>query len=195
MDIKDTQLFKSNNLVRCSWCVGNHNYEKYHDEEWGFPVHDDIKHFEFLLLETMQAGLSWLTILNKRENFRAAFANFNPQLVADFGQNELDQLMQNTGIIRNKLKLAAAIHNAKCFLAIQAKYGSFDKYIWHFSLGKVIKGSWHDIKQIKPTSELSDIIAKDLKKHGFKFVGSTTTYAHLQAIGIINDHITSCFRY
>lgn len=182
-------------LIRCPWCTGNELYQKYHDEEWGVPVHDDGKHFEFLLLETMQAGLSWLTILKRRENYRTAFANFNPQSVATFNEKNVEELMQNSGIIRNRKKIEAAISNAQAFLKIQNDYGSFDKFIWQFTDNKIIKNSWVDIKQIKPTSELSDEVALTLKQLGFKFVGSTTIYAHLQAIGIINDHITTCFRY
>lgn len=183
------------NIRRCNWCVGNEIYEKYHDEEWGIAKYDDTILFEFLLLEMMQAGLSWLTILKKRNSFRLAFANFDVKMIALFDNAKLEELMNNSSIIRNTLKLKAAIHNAGCFLAIQAKYGSFSNYIWSFTQGQVIKSTWQDIGQIKPTSSLSDRVSKDLKSHGFKFIGSTIIYSYLQAIGVIDDHVTSCFRY
>lgn len=182
-------------MQRCDWCTGHDIYEKYHDEEWGVPLHDEAKHFEFLLLETMQAGLSWLTILRKRDNYRQAFAEFNPKLVAKFDVAKIEELMQNVGIIRNRLKINAAVNNARLFIKIQEEFGSFDNYIWGFTNNKTIKNSWTDIKQIKPTTELSDRVSKDLKLRGFKFVGSTIIYAHLQAIGVVNDHLISCFRY
>jgi len=185
----------SENLKRCPWCIGSEIYEKYHDEEWGVPLRDDHKHFEFLLLETMQAGLSWLTILKRRENYRRAFANFNPKIVAKFDQAKIEELMQNAGIIRNRRKIEAAVTNANKFLHVQQEYGSFDKFIWQFTNGVVVKNSWANINQVKPTTDLSDLVAKELKKIGFKFVGSTTVYAHLQAIGIVNDHLIDCFRY
>lgn len=182
-------------MQRCPWCIGHEIYERYHDEEWGSPVHDDQKHFEFLLLETMQAGLSWLTILRRRENYRKAFSKFNPKQVAKYKPAKIEELMQDSGIIRNRLKIEAAVNNAKRFLEIQEEFGSFDAYIWRFTDGEVITGHWQSLDQIKPTTSLSDIVAKDLKKRGFKFVGSTTIYAHLQAIGVVNDHLVSCFRY
>ncbi|MDQ5920015.1 MAG: DNA-3-methyladenine glycosylase [Pseudomonadota bacterium] len=181
-------------IKRCSWCEGHDIYIKYHDEEWGVPVHDEIKHFEFLLLETMQAGLSWLTILKRRENYRNAFANFDPRVVAEFKTAEIEQLMQNTGIIRNLRKIEAAVSNAKQFINIQNEFGSFDKFIWGFTQGKTIKNNWQSSDEIKPTTLLSDTVTKELKKRGFKFVGSTTVYAHLQAIGVVNDHVVDCFR-
>lgn len=185
-----SKLFK-----RCSWCEGIDIYERYHDEEWGVPLHDEQKHFEFLLLETMQAGLSWITILKKRENYRDAFAGFDPNIVAKFDKSKIEELMQNPGIIRNRLKIEAAVNNANRFLYVQQEFGSFDKFIWSFTNGKTVKNKWADLKQVAPTTELSDKVAKELKKLGFKFVGSTTVYAHLQAIGVVNDHIIDCFRY
>lgn len=179
--------------IRCAWCEKDDLYRRYHDEEWGRPLHDEGKHFEFLLLETMQAGLSWYTVLVKRENYRQAFANFDPQLVAKFTASDVDKLMQNAGLIRNRRKLEAAITNAQQFLKIQQEFGSFDKYIWGFSEHQVIDNPWNDLSQAPATSELSDRVAKDLKKRGFKFVGSTTIYAHLQAIGVINDHMADCW--
>ncbi len=185
----------NDNKTRCNWCNKSELYQRYHDEEWGIPVHDDVKHFEFLLLETMQAGLSWITILNKRENYRQVFADFNPVKVAQFDDTKVEELMQDVGIIRNRLKIKAAINNAKLFLATQAEFGSFDSYIWQFTNGEVIQGNWCTLSEIPITSALSDTVAKDLKKRGFKFVGSTTIYAHLQAIGVINDHLVSCWKY
>ena len=182
-------------VKRCSWCVGLEIYERYHDEEWGVPVHDEQKHFEFLLLETMQAGLSWITILKRRENYRKAFADFDPKQIAEFDLAKIEQLMQDAGIIRYRKKIQAAVNNAQKFLQIQKDYGSFDSFIWSFTQGKVVKNEWMALNQIVPTSELSDTVAKALKQRGFKFVGSTTIYAHLQAIGVINDHIQDCFRY
>lgn len=187
--------WQSVQLKRCPWCLGNELYEKYHDEEWGVPVHDDQKHFEFLLLETMQAGLSWLTILKRRENYRRAFANFNPKIVAQFDAVKIEELMQDVGIIRNRRKIEAAVNNAAKFLEVQARFGAFDKFIWQFTNGKIVKNKWININQVNPTTELSDTVAKELKTLGFKFVGSTTIYAHLQAIGVVNDHLIDCFRY
>jgi DNA-3-methyladenine glycosylase I len=183
------------NLNRCPWCLGSDIYQKYHDEEWGVPLHDENRHFEFLLLETMQAGLSWITILKRRENYRAAFANFNPQLVSLFDAKKVEELMQNEGIIRNRKKIESAVINAKMFLDVQKTYGSFDKFIWGFTNNKVIKNTLTSMNEAVATSDLSDRVTKSLKSHGFKFVGSTTVYAYLQAIGIINDHFISCFRY
>jgi len=180
---------------RCDWCVGLDIYEQYHDKEWGVPIHDDGKHFEFLLLESMQAGLSWLTILRRRENYRKAFAGFDPKTVAKFDAKKMEELMQDAGIIRNRLKIAAAVNNAKQFLKIQQEFGSFDSYIWGFTKNKVVKNNWSTLKQLPATTNLSDMVAKDLKQRGFKFVGSTIIYAHLQAIGVINDHLLECFRY
>src|SRR3990167_4181315 len=180
-------------INRCSWCEGSELYERYHDEEWGKPLHDEKKHFEFFLLETMQAGLSWITILKRREHYRKAFANFNPKHVAKFDEKKVEKLMQNEGIIRNRKKIESAINNAQRFLEIQKEFGSFDQFIWSFTNGKVIKNHWKNVDQMKPTSALSDEVTKALKKRGFKFVGSTTIYAHLQAIGVIDDHVMDCF--
>lgn len=182
-------------MNRCSWSEGNELYIEYHDKEWGTPVHDDRKHFEFLALESFQAGLSWLTILKKRENFRKAFDGFDPKKVAKYDKKKTERLLKESGIIRNRMKIEATINNAKRFLEVQKEFGSFDDYIWGFTKGKPKKNSWKKMSQIPATSKLSDEISKDLKDRGFKFVGSTIIYAHLQAIGIVNDHVVSCFRY
>ncbi len=178
---------------RCGWCNKSVLYQRYHDDEWGKALHDEHKHFEFLLLETMQAGLSWYTILQRREGYRNAFADFNVIEVAQFDQNKIEELMLDTGIIRNRLKIEAAVHNAKLFIQIQQERGSFDNYIWGFTDNQVVDNRWTSLSQIPATSELSDRVAKDLKARGFKFVGSTTIYAHLQAIGVINDHLLDCW--
>jgi len=180
---------------RCGWCKGDALYEKYHDEEWGVPVKDDAKLFEFLILETFQAGLSWITILRKRENFRKAFDDFEYHKIANYNQQKIDSLLEDTGIIRNKLKVNATIGNAKAFMAVQNEFGSFSDYVWNFVNGKPIKNNIQNYKQAPPTTALSDDISKDLKKRGFKFVGSTVMYAHMQATGMVNDHEVSCFRY
>jgi len=182
-------------IKRCEWCESTDLMRAYHDTEWGTPLHDEQRHFEFLVLEFMQAGLSWSTILNKRENFRKAFDNFDVNKVANYGSEKVASLLQDAGIIRNRLKIAALINNAGRFLEIQKEFGSFDAYIWHFTDGKVVNYRIESLKGMQVTSDLSDNVSKDMKKRGFKFVGSTTLYAHLQAIGVINDHITSCFRY
>ena len=181
--------------TRCDWCGNDPLYMKYHDEEWGVPVHEDRKHFEFLVLESAQAGLSWITILRKRENYRKAYDNFDFIKVAQYDEVKVSELIQDKGIVRNKFKIAASINNAKMFLKIQEEFGSFDNYIWAFVGNKPLINQWDNISKVPATSELSDKVSKDLKKHGFKFLGSTITYAHLQATGIINDHITNCFRY
>jgi DNA-3-methyladenine glycosylase I len=181
--------------LRCDWCIGNPLYEKYHDEEWGVPVFDDNTLFEFLILETFQSGLSWITVLRKRENFRAAFDNFDYKKVSKYNQEKIDTLLENAGIIRNKLKVKATITNAQCFMAIQDEFGSFSKYIWKFTEGKPIKNTFKNMSEIPANTNLSDTISKDLKKRGFKFVGTTVIYAHMQATGMVNDHIVDCFRY
>lgn len=181
--------------IRCSWCEGSEIYEQYHDFEWGLPVYDDQQLFEFLILETFQAGLSWITILKKRENFRLAFDFFDYKKIAVYDEDKFDELMQNAGIIRNKLKIKAAITNAQLFMGIQKEFGSFYEYIWSFTNGKPIINSFETLVGVPATTERSDIISKALKKRGFKFVGSTVIYAYMQAIGMVNDHITSCFRY
>lgn len=186
---------ENNALFRCPWCLSFDQYIKYHDEEWGVPVFDDHVHFEFLILEGAQAGLSWSTILKKREGYREAFAQFNPEIVADFDEQKAAELLQNPGIIRNRLKINAAISNAKHFLKVQKDFGSFNNYIWQFVGGKPIINQWKTLKDVPATSKESDALSKDLKKRGFKFVGSTVMYAHLQACGLINDHLMDCFRH
>ncbi len=180
---------------RCNWGNSNPLMIKYHDEEWGAPLHDDKKLFEFFVLEGFQAGLSWQVVLNKREGFRKAFDHFNPEIVAVYGEKKLEELMGDKSIIRNKLKIAACVNNAKRFLEIQAEFGSFDEYIWKFVDYKPVVNSFNDIKELPAKTALSDKISDDLKKRGFKFVGSTVIYAHMQATGMVNDHLTYCFRY
>ncbi len=181
---------------RCEWCEsGNELYVQYHDEEWGVPVHDDRKQFEFLTLESAQAGLSWSTVLNKREGYRKAFADFDPTKVARFTEKRMLKLLENPGIIRNKLKVRAAVTNAQFFLAVQDEYDSFDEYIWQFVDGRPIQNKWRTMKQVPVTTAESDALSKDLKRRGFKFVGSTIMYAHMQAVGMVNDHVVSCFRH
>lgn len=180
---------------RCFWVTDSNLYQDYHDFEWGVPVYDDETLFEFLLLETFQAGLSWITILNKRENFRAAFDDFDYQKIAKYSEAKYNELLQNSGIIRNKLKIRSAITNAQLFIEIQKEYGSFSKYIWNFVNHEPIINKFHNKKDVPATTELSDTISKALKKKGFKFVGSTVMYAFMQAIGMVNDHTTNCFKY
>jgi len=182
-------------VKRCEWCTGSELYMKYHDKEWGTPVLKDRKHFEFLVLESAQAGLSWITILKKRENYRKAYDGFDPKKVARYGDRKKKELLNNPGIIRNRLKIEASINNAARFLEIQKEFGSFSGYIWSFTKGRQIKGKWKILSDIPARTELSDRISADLKKRGFKFLGSIIIYSHLQATGIVNDHITSCFRY
>ena len=180
---------------RCFWVSDDPLYIEYHDAEWGVPVYDDDRLFEFLILETFQAGLSWITILKKRENFREALDNFDYKKIANYGEDKFEELLQNAGIIRNKLKIKATITNAQAFIKVQEEFGSFSKYIWGFTDGKPIKNSFEKREEVPATTELSDKISKDLKKRGFKFVGSTVIYAHMQATGMVNDHTTDCFRY
>lgn len=183
-------------MEKCEWCLGKFpEYEKYHDEEWGVPVHDDRKHFEFLILEGAQAGLSWSTILKKREGYRKAFAGFDPQKVASFSALDVEHLSGNPEIIRNKLKIKGAVNNASKFLQVQTEFGSFDNYIWGFVDGVPVVNKWKEMKEVPATSPVSDALSKDLKQRGLKFVGSTVLYAHLQACGLINDHLIKCFRY
>ncbi|HLS82493.1 MAG TPA: DNA-3-methyladenine glycosylase I [Steroidobacter sp.] len=182
--------------TRCPWCVkGNEAYIRYHDEEWGAPAWDDRTQFEFLILEGAQAGLSWSTILNKREGYREAFADFDPERIARFGKRELERLMKNPSIIRNRLKIEAAIGNARAFLAFQERQGDFARHLWSFVGGKPIQNRYTVQNQVPATSPESDALSKDLKKRGFRFVGSTIMYAHMQATGMVNDHLVSCFRY
>ena len=183
-------------LKRCGWAANTFDqYVKYHDEEWGVPVHDDQTHFEFLVLESAQAGLSWSTILKKREGYRKAFAGFDFNHVALFDDHDVAQLIRNPAIIRNRLKIEAAINNAKRFKEVQQEFGSFDHYIWSFVDHEVKVGHWQSMSEVPATTTESDQLAKDLKKRGFKFLGSTTIYAHMQAVGLVNDHIIDCFRY
>jgi DNA-3-methyladenine glycosylase I len=179
----------------CGWAGADHLYIAYHDKEWGVPVHDDRKIFEFLVLESAQAGLSWITILRKRENYRQAFSGFDPVKVAQFDSTKVEELLQNPGIIRNRKKIESAINNAQRFLEVQKEFGSFDKYIWCFTGGRQLVNAWNDLSELPATSPESDKLSKDLKKRGFKFLGSTTCYSHMQATGMVNDHITCCFRY
>ena len=181
---------------RCAWAAGQfEQYVTYHDEEWGVPVHDDKKHFEFLILEGAQAGLSWATILKRREGYREAFANFDPEIVAAYSEEKIAELLQFEGIIRNKLKVRAAVTNAQKFLEIQKESGSFDAYIWSFVGGTPKVNAWKTRKKIPITTPESDALSKDLKKRGFKFVGSIVMYSHMQACGLVNDHLVDCFRY
>ncbi len=181
--------------TRCSWTGARPHDIQYHDEEWGVPVHDDNKLFEFLLLDAFQAGLSWTTILNKRDNFRAAFDNFDAEIIANYGDKKVGELLQNKGIIRNKLKIKSSITNARLFLGIQKEYGSFDTYIWQFTGGTTITNKRKSMQEIPATTKESDAMSNDLKKRGFKFVGSTICYAFMQAAGMVNDHVVDCFRY
>ena len=180
---------------RCSWCGDDPLYIKYHDEEWGVPLYDDQALFECLILETFQAGLSWITVLKKRENFRNAFDRFNYSKIATYDEKKIESLLQNSGIIRNKLKILSAISNAKCFIEIQNEFGSFRKYIWGFVNENPIKNNFKTTSEYPVKTSLSETISKDLKNRGFKFVGATVVYAFMQAIGIVNDHVESCFRY
>jgi len=182
-------------MNRCYWCGEDPLYVRYHDEEWGVPVHDERKHFEFLLLETQQAGLSWRTVLNKREAYREAFAHFNPESVASFSKDDIDQLALNPHLIRNRRKLEAAVKNARAFLDIQNKYGSFNAWIWHFTDGQPISNHWKSIQQIPTRTQLSDTISEEMRNAGFCWIGSVTIYAHMQAIGVVNDHLVDCFRH
>ena len=181
-------------ITRCAWCNSSELYQKYHDEEWGVPVYEDTKLFEFLLLETFQAGLSWITILNKRENFRKAFDNFDYKKIANYSEDKIQELLQDPGIIRNKLKVYSAVSNAIAFMKIQDEFGSFSKYIWGFVDGKPIINNRKSLSEVQATTPLSDTISKDLKKRGFKFVGSTVVYAHMQATGMVDDHVADCWK-
>jgi DNA-3-methyladenine glycosylase I len=178
---------------RCAWCLSSDLYKDYHDNEWGKPVYDDVTIFEFLILETFQAGLSWITILNKRENFRLAFDDFDYKKIAAYSETKQEELLQNAGIIRNKLKVKSAVTNAIAFIEIQKEFGSFSNYIWGFVEGKPIDNKPKSLKDVRATSTISDALSKDLKKRGFKFVGSTVMYAHMQATGMVNDHVEDCW--
>ena len=181
--------------IRCEWARGDPLSIDYHDNEWGVPEHDDRKLFEFLILEGAQAGLSWLTILRKRQNYREAFDHFDARKIAEYDRRKLEELLSNKGIVRNRLKLEAAIQNAKAFLAVQGEFGSFDAYIWQFVGGEPRKNAWKTVKEIPSKTGESDAMSRDLSKRGFKFVGSTICYAFMQAIGMVNDHAVDCFRY
>jgi len=183
------------NIIRCTWPPEDKLMIKYHDKEWGVPLHNDKKLFEFLLLEGFQAGLIWRTILHKRENFRKAFDNFDFNKIAKYDKRKINSLLKDAGIIRNKLKINSAVSNAKAFITVRKEFGTFDKYIWGFVNGKPIKNKFKSLKELPARTELSDLISKDLKNRGFNFVGSTIVYAHMQATGMVNDHLVNCFRY
>lgn len=180
---------------RCSWCLKFDEYIRYHDEEWGTPVHEDRVHFEFLILEGAQAGLSWSMILKKRGGYKKAFADFDPTKVARFTPARIEKILLDPGVVRNRLKINAAVNNAKRFLEVQKEFGTFDKYIWEFVGGKPVINRRKTLSEIPPTTKESDALSKDLIKRGFKFVGSTVMYAHMQACGLVNDHLTDCWRY
>lgn len=182
-------------IKRCAWCEGDALYEQYHDQEWGLPIFEDLKLFEFLTLETFQAGLSWITILRKRENFKKAFDQFDFEKIAHFGEEKINALLGNEGIIRNKQKIVAAVNNAQRFITIREKYGTFSQYIWNFVEGKPLQNSFKTLEEIPAKTPLSEKISKDLKQNGFQFVGPTVVYAHMQATGMVNDHLVNCHRY
>jgi DNA-3-methyladenine glycosylase I len=182
-------------LKRCPWSLGSELYVRYHDEEWGVPVHDDRRLFEFLILEGAQAGLSWSTILNKRKSYRRAFARFDPEKVARFGARDIKRLLADAGIVRNRLKIESAIGNARAFLEVRREFGSFDAYLWRFVEGRPVQHRRRSLKDVPPRTALSDAVSKDLRKRGFRFVGSTIVYAFMQAVGMVNDHLVNCFRY
>ena len=182
-------------LERCPWCGTDPLYTRYHDEEWGVPVHDERTLFEFLILEGAQAGLSWITVLRKREAYRAAFAGFDPAAVARFDAVKVASLLADPGIVRNRQKVAAAVGNAQAFLAVQEERGSFDAYIWRFVDGRPLQNRWRTLAELPPQTPLSETISRDLKRRGFRFVGPTIVYAHLQATGMVNDHLVSCYRH
>src|SRR6185369_13775256 len=180
--------------IRCPWAVGD-EYQAYHDREWGVPVHDDRLLFEFLILEGAQAGLSWITILRKREAYRAAFDRFDPELVVHFDAAKIAELLNNPGIVRNRLKIESAIGNARAYLNVQEEFGTFDAYLWRFVDGRPIRNAWRTMAEIPASTSVSDTLSRDLKKRGFRFVGSTICYAHMQAVGMVNDHVVDCFRW
>ena len=183
-------------INKCQWAKGSFEaYQKYHDEEWGMPVHDDTRHFEFLILEGAQAGLSWATVLKKRDGYRQAFANFDYKKVAQYDDAKMEELLLDPSIIRNRLKVKSAVTNAQCFIEVQKEFGSFDAYIWQFVGGKPIINSWKKMGDVPASTKESDALSKDLKKRGFKFVGTTIMYAHMQACGLVNDHTTDCYRH
>ena len=185
----------SDTISRCEWSLGTPIYVDYHDMEWGTPVHDDVKLFEMIALDGMQAGLSWLTILKKRENFRKAFDGFRPEIIVGYSPAKMEELLQDAGIIRNRAKIAAIVTNARLTLEIQKEFGSLDNYLWGFVDGKPVVNGWTSMSQIPASTPLSDRVSQDMKKRGFKFCGTTITYAFLQAAGLVNDHVVDCFRY
>lgn len=191
----DSTDFLSSNITRCHWATKDEQEAEYHDTEWGVPVHNDKKHFEYLLLDSFQAGLSWKMILHRREGFRNAFDNFNYRKIAQYKKDKVEALLQDTAIIRNRLKIKATITNAQAFIGVRQEFKSFDEYIWQFTSGKTIVNSWTSHKEVPVTTEESDAMSMDLKERGFKFVGSTICYAYMQAAGMVNDHTTDCFRY
>lgn len=191
----DKTLNRMSDIFRCPWCLKFEQYIQYHDTEWGVPVHDDRVHFEFLILEGAQAGLSWATILKKREGYRKNFAEFDPVKVARFTEKRVQKILQDPGIVRNKLKVNATVNNAKRFLEVQKEFGGFDKYIWGFVNHKPMVNKWKTLKQVPATTKESDALSKDLINRGFKFVGSTVIYAHMQACGLVNDHLVDCWKY
>jgi DNA-3-methyladenine glycosylase I len=184
-----------NSVNRCSWVTKDQIYIDYHDKEWGVPIYEDHKIFEFLILEGAQAGLSWFTILKKRENYRRAYDYFNPELIANYDEEKKNELLINEGIVRNKLKIESSVINAKCFIEVQKDYGTFKGYIWNFIDNKPMQQNFNSVRELPTKNDVSDKISKDLKKRGFKFVGSTIIYAFMQATGMINDHVSSCFRH
>lgn len=185
----------SDSVIRCGWCTDDPLYQKYHDEEWGIPLHDDQQLFEFLLLEGAQAGLSWITVLKKREGYRQAFDGFNAEKIARYSPKKIERLMQDSSIIRNRLKINSAIKNAQAYLKIQETYSGFQDFIWQFTEGKTIQNTWRTQKDVPASTNISDIMSKTLKKHGFSFVGSTICYAFMQATGMVNDHTVDCHRH
>jgi len=186
---------KSSDKSRCPWCLGDEDYIAYHDRQWGVPVHEDRLLFEFLVLEGAQAGLSWLTILKKRSNYRRAFDDFDPARVARYDENKIQRLLADPGIVRNRLKIRAAVENAAAFLKVKERYGSFDRYIWRFVDGRPVINNWSRLEQIPASTPVSEKMSRELKKLGFKFVGPTICYAFMQAVGMVNDHLVSCFRH
>lgn len=194
-DIQNQESINQHQLNRCSWCGSDPVYIKYHDEEWGVPVHDDRKLFEMLNLEGAQAGLSWITILRKREKYLQLFDNFDAEKIVKYSDKKLENILQDSGIVRNKLKVNSVVTNAKAYMQVQKEFGSFDKYIWQFVGGKPIVNNFKSLNKVPAKTEISDAMSKDLKKRGFKFIGSTICYAFMQAVGMVNDHIVDCFRY
>ena len=182
-------------MNRCEWCLGSELYRQYHDTEWGVPVFDDGKHYEFLVLESAQAGLSWLTVLKKRENYRRAYDGFDPAKAALYSEKKVEELLSDAGLIRNRRKIEASIVNARMFLEVGREFGSFAAYLWGFTRGRPVNGRWRSLAEVPARTELSDRVARDMKKRGFRFLGSIIMYAHLQATGLVNDHVLGCFRH